>query len=44
VAVEGRKLAYAAHYTSYKAVARSRWQSLGKNDVTQPLVIESDVI
>jgi len=32
--LEGRKLAYTVHFTAYKAVARSRRQSRGRNGVT----------
>jgi len=34
VAVEGRKLAYTVHFSSYKTVARSRRRSLRGNDIT----------
>jgi len=34
VAVEGRKLAYTVHFTSYKAIARSRRGYMTGNDIT----------
>jgi len=40
-AVEGRKLAYTVHFTSYKAVTRRRRQSRDGNDVTWPQVTGS---
>jgi len=41
VAVEGRKLAYTVHFTSYKAVACRRRQSRTGNNVTWLQVTES---
>jgi len=42
-AVEGRKLAYTLHFTSYKAVAHRRRSHMTGNDVTWPKVTGSDI-